>query len=238
MKKKFTKGYKKLIGDDGKIIEVNTHVSYKNKRTVFVVAVADDDTLLVESDGKQIEVNFDDVQPLQNIVSLPLPTKKEKPVNSLQNENERLRRELEECHRKLNSDNITDRKVYSECKVEVVTIRGKKTIRIHFSEEPPTDVKMQIKKQGFSWYKYSTNEPRTGKGNGYWGVFYNDKRYEFAKQFCKPNSGNENTPLIQESPTTSENRYMTLPPVIDSLETKQRKAIEDLRLLMKSKVLR
>ncbi|MBK9249368.1 MAG: hypothetical protein IPM69_14955 [Ignavibacteria bacterium] len=70
------------------------------------------------------------------------------------------------------------------CRVQISKVSGRDTIRVYFVDKPDKATTSEIGKQGFRAYSEIVN----GRKEWYWGAFANDKRLQFAKDFCKDDS--------------------------------------------------
>lgn len=145
-------------------------------------------------------------------------------------ENERLKRELEECERKLSSsseNSVDESSITHKCTVDIVTVHGKKTIRIYSEYEPSLEIKNILRKNGFAWYRFTSKEKANYKSSGYWGAYYSEKRHDFALTFCnQTRNANKEIPVLLPE--------LSIAPV-ETIEHKQKQAIISLRALMESK---
>ncbi len=68
--------------------------------------------------------------------------------------------------------------VTADCRVEIVRLSGKDTIRIIFNTPPSSAATAELKRNGFRYYK------EKGTGLSYWGSFITTQKLAFAKNFC------------------------------------------------------
>ncbi len=85
--------------------------------------------------------------------------------------------------------------VTTDCRVEIVRLSGKDTIRIIFNTPPSAAATAELKKNGFRYYK------EKGTGLSYWGSFITTHKLAFAKNFCGQ-SGEQDA--VTEMPTQPE----------------------------------
>ena len=76
------------------------------------------------------------------------------------------------------------------CRVEIVSIKGKDTVRIVFEGVPSAATIKSVKQHGFRYY----NEK--GTDSKYWGAFFTSEKLRFAKELC----GDDNTEREPQEP--------------------------------------
>ncbi|MFN8358605.1 MAG: hypothetical protein U0264_01705 [Candidatus Kapaibacterium sp.] len=93
------------------------------------------------------------------------------------------------------------------CRVQISKVAGRDTIRVYFIDKPDKATTSEIGKQGFRAYSEIVN----GRKEWYWGAFANDKRLQFAKDFCK----DEATTIIDEN----HKEYAPFSPIVQRFES-------------------